>query len=368
VREWTYEAASVPRDLQYQESPRWRTEKKGDVVSNDKVHNYSRPLSLGGTQAPGADEISLRWFGTACFEIAFKDKVILLDNYYDRPAHNRELGFGVDEVERADLLLIGHPHHDHVGDTVRVSNQTGARAVIAPLGADFLLDQGLKPERIVSAAGLGDGDLLEEDGFSVRVLHGYHLDINISPDQLSKWNDFRRIRGELEGELLGRHVTPEENSAAAEIAARGVHTPEVVSEATLTYVIDIDGFRIAFRDSGGAISVEEEKYFNSIPGVDLAILSINGLPHVSQHLEEVFLPLAQLYKPRVLVPSHHDQLWTNFGDQGLSMFFDDVATEPIKTRVHDELPDTITTQPALIEPLTVNVKSGEVRLGELNLV
>jgi L-ascorbate metabolism protein UlaG (beta-lactamase superfamily) len=337
-------------------------------VSNDKVRNYSRPVSLGGKTNPNADEITLRWFGTACFEIAFGDKVILLDNYYDRPPHNRELGFGVDEVERADLLLIGHPHHDHVGDTVRVSRQTGARAVIAPIGADFLLESGLESDKVVSASGLGDGQVLDEDGFSVQVLHGFHLDIAISPEQMTKWHEFRRVRGELEDDLLHQRVTDEETEAARVISARGVHTPEVNTEGTLTYVIDIDGFRIAYRDSGGAISDEERKYFDAIPGVDLAILSINGLPHVAQHLEEIFLPLARLYKPRVLVPSHHDQLWTAFGDQGLAKIFDDVATEPIKSRVHDELPETITTQPAMIEPLTVNRTTGEVRLGELNLV
>jgi hypothetical protein len=96
-------------------------------------------------------------------------------------------------------------------------------------------------------------------------------------------------------------------------------------------------------------------------------LSINGLPHVSQHLEDVFLPLAELYRPKVLVPSHHDELWVNFDGSGLSKIFADVATEPIKSRVHDVLPDTITTQPSLIEPLTVNRSKGDVVLGELSL-
>jgi L-ascorbate metabolism protein UlaG (beta-lactamase superfamily) len=342
------------------------TGRKGDVVSNDKVKNYSRPVSLGGANSLDSDEVSIRWFGTACFEIAFGDKVILLDNYYDRPAYNRDLGFGVEDVEKADLLLIGHPHHDHVGDTVRVSQQTGARAVIAPIGAEFLLEHGLKSDKVVSASGLGDGQVLNEDGYSVQVLHGFHLDIAITDEDAKTWGEFREVRSKLENSLLHRHVTPEQTAEARETAARGVHTPEVNTEGTLTYVIDIDGFKIAFRDSGGAISDEEAKYFGNIPGVDLAILSINGLPHVAQHLEEVFLPLARLYKPRVLVPSHHDQLWTAFGDQGLAKIFDDVATEPIKSRIHEELPETITTQPALIEPLTVNRKTGEVRLGELS--
>jgi L-ascorbate metabolism protein UlaG (beta-lactamase superfamily) len=270
-------------------------------------------------------------------------------------------------VTRADLLLIGHPHHDHVADTVRVSRQTGARAVIAPIGADYLVEQGLPSDKVVTVAGLGDGDLLEEDGFSVRAIHGFHLDVGITPEQAVKWQAFRDARSDLEADLLGIEVTAEESEKAYEIAHRGVHTPEVNTEATLTYVIDIDGFRIAYRDSGGAISEEERAYFTANPGVDLAILSINGLPHAAKHLEDVFLPLARLYQPKVLVPAHHDELWTNFDGGGLNKIFVDVATEPIKARVHDELPDTVTAQPTLIEPLTVNRGKGDVTLGELHL-
>jgi hypothetical protein len=68
----------------------------------------------------------------------------------------------------------------------------------------------------------------------------------------------------------------------------------------------------------------------------------------------------------VLVPAHHDELWVNIG-QGLGRMFNDVATEPLKLRVHDELPQTITAQPTYIEPLTVHRGTGEVRLGELRL-
>jgi L-ascorbate metabolism protein UlaG (beta-lactamase superfamily) len=336
-------------------------------MSNDLVRNYRRPASLGGADNENPDDVTIRWFGTACFEVSFGDKVLLLDNYYERAAHNRSLGFETKDVTRADLLLVGHPHHDHVADTVKVSRQTGARAVIAPIGADYLLEQGLTSDKVITVPGLGEGDLLEEDGFSVRALHGFHLDVGITPEQAVKWQAFRTARTELEAELLGTVITEEENEKAIEIAHRGVHTPEVNTEATLTYIIDIDGFRIAYRDSGGAISEEERAYFTAHPGVDLAILSINGLPHVSQHLEDVFLPLAELYRPKVLVPSHHDELWVNFDGSGLSKIFADVATEPIKSRVHDVLPDTITTQPSLIEPLTVNRSKGDVVLGELSL-
>jgi L-ascorbate metabolism protein UlaG (beta-lactamase superfamily) len=42
-------------------------------------------------------------------------------------------------VTRADFILVGHPHFDHVADTARVARQTGAPVAIAPIGADYLL-------------------------------------------------------------------------------------------------------------------------------------------------------------------------------------------------------------------------------------
>jgi L-ascorbate metabolism protein UlaG (beta-lactamase superfamily) len=329
------------------------------------VRNYRRPASLGGPQHPGDDEVTLRWFGTACFELSFGDKVLLLDNYYDRSPRDRALGFTAEDVVRADLNLIGHPHMDHIGDTATVVRRTGSRAVVAPLGADFLLAQGLRADQVVATPGLGKGDVLDEDGFSVRVLHGFHLDLSLTQQQQEKWRALREARAAFDAEFFPP-VTEEESALVGNQLERGVHTPEVNTEATLTYIIDIDGFRIAYRDSGGPISDEERAYFTENPGVDLAILSLNGLPHVNQQLEDVFLPLARLYAPKVLVPAHHDELWVNIG-QGLGRMFNDVATEPLKLRVHDELPQTITAQPTYIEPLTVHRGTGEVRLGELRL-
>jgi L-ascorbate metabolism protein UlaG (beta-lactamase superfamily) len=334
-------------------------------MRTEKIRNYSRPVSLGGAEHPDPDVVSLRWFGTASFELAFGDKVILLDNFYDRGSRNRSLGFGPEDVERADLILVGHPHHDHVGDTATVQAGTGAPVAIAPIGTDYLVSNGVPSEKIYSVPGLGEGDVIEGDGFSVRALHGFHLDIGFTPEQAAKWQAFNAARTDLETDIFGP-VTPEETERSQAVSKRGVHTPEVNTEATLTYIIDIDGFRIAYRDSGGAISAEEQAYFSAHPGVDLAILSINGLPHVAQHLEEVFLPLARLYQPKVLVPGHHDEMWSAFGGS-LFKVFADVATEPIKQRVHDELPDTITAQPAPIEPLTVGRAKGEVTLGEVHL-
>lgn len=334
-------------------------------MTSPLVRNYRRPASLGGPSALDVNEVNLRWFGTANFELTFGDRVLLLDNYYDRSPRDRSLGFTAADVSRADLILIGHPHADHIGDTVQVARQTGARTLLAPIGVDYLLENGISAERIVSVPGLGEGDLVDEGDYTVRALHGFHLDIGLSPEQTQKWETLRAAQADFAAEFIPP-ITPEEHAAGRAFLDRGVHTPEVGTEATLSYIIDIDGFRIAYRDSGGAISAEERAYFASNPGVDVAILSINGLPHVAHQLEEIFLPLVQLYQPKVLVPAHHDELWVNSGN-GLAKVFNDVATVPLKDRVHDELPNIVTVQPGLLEPVSFDRSNGAVNLGEVTL-
>ena len=54
--------------------------------------NYSRPASLGRAASMDGDEVMLRWFGTASFELTFGSTVRLLDNYYDRTTRGSPQG------------------------------------------------------------------------------------------------------------------------------------------------------------------------------------------------------------------------------------------------------------------------------------
>jgi L-ascorbate metabolism protein UlaG (beta-lactamase superfamily) len=334
------------------------------VSNTEKVLGYERPVSLGGRPYDDPDVVTVRWFGTACFEVAVGDRVVLLDQHYERSVRNRSLGFDATDVVRADVLLVGHPHPDHVSDTRQVSLQTKAPAVIAPRGADFLLRSGLGNELIVPVTGLGQGDKLNFGDISVLALHGLHGNAHLSPDVAEAVADLQRARGVLD-DLLLDPVTPEEFHEAEEIFARGILVPEVLTEETITYVIEIDGFKIVFRDSGGELTDEEVKYFGANPGCDLAFVSINGRPHWNQDVEDVFLPTVRLFDPKVLVPAHHDALFGAIPGRGrIDRLFIDVATEVLKERVHAEFPSVVTVQPGLVEPIYLNRKTGEVALGE----
>jgi L-ascorbate metabolism protein UlaG (beta-lactamase superfamily) len=322
------------------------------VTNTDSVLGYRRPAMLGGPASTDPDALTIRWYGTSNYELNFRDRVVLLDTFYDRGPRMRGVGFSPSEVTRADAVLIGHPHYDHMSDAAQVAVQTGAPVVIHPLGADVLTRGGVDPAKITSVTGLGEGEVLEFPEFTLRVIHGFHAELGHPEQQVS-------LKALIEARQVWERdmgpVTADEEAHAAAVRERGSMAPEVMTEGTMCLVIDIDGYRIVYRDSGGPVSDEERAFFSANPGCDLAIVGFVGRPLVRRQLKEATMPLVETYQPKIVMPCHHDDLYP---------VFIDMATEPLKMRVHEELPAASTVQPVYVEPVTVGLKSGIITQGD----
>jgi L-ascorbate metabolism protein UlaG (beta-lactamase superfamily) len=322
------------------------------VTNTDSVLGYRRPAMLGGPASTDPDALTIRWYGTSNYELNFRDRVVLLDTFYDRGPRMRGVGFTPSEVTRADAVLIGHPHYDHMSDAAQVAVQTGAPVVIHPLGADVLTRGGVDPAKITSVTGRGEGDVLEFPEFTLRVIHGFHAELGHPEQQVS-------LKALIEARQVWERdmgpVTTDEEAHAAAVRERGSMAPEVMTEGTMCLVIDIDGYRIVYRDSGGPVSDEERAFFSANPGCDLAIVGFVGRPLVRRQLKEATMPLVETYQPKIVMPCHHDDLYP---------VFIDMATEPLKMRVHEELPAASTVQPVYVEPVTVGLKSGIITQGD----
>jgi len=323
------------------------------MTNSDSVLGYRRPAMLGGAASADPDALTIRWYGTSNYELNFRDRVILLDTFYDRGPRMRGLGFAPDEVTRADAVLIGHPHYDHMSDAAQVAKQTGAPVVIHPLGADVLTRDGLNPSKIMSVTGRGEGDVLEFPEFTLRVIHGFHAELG-HPELQAGLQALVEARRVWERDMPP--VTDEEEAHAAAVRERGSMAPEVFTEGTMCLVIDVDGYRIVYRDSGGPVSEEERAFFSANPGCDLAMVGFIGRPLVRRQLKEATMPLVETYQPKVVLPCHHDDLYP---------VFIDLATEPLKMRVHQELPEASTVQPVYVEPVTIGLKTGVITQGDV---
>ena len=130
------------------------------------------PAAVGGPRPP-ASTVVLRWLGTANYEVAYGPAVILLDAYIDRGPRSRPLGVTVDAFQRADLILIGHAHYDHIADAAAIARRTHALVVGAASATDLVRAAGLPAEQTRTVHGRG-GELLRFAGFTVEPVLAHH--------------------------------------------------------------------------------------------------------------------------------------------------------------------------------------------------
>jgi L-ascorbate metabolism protein UlaG (beta-lactamase superfamily) len=287
-------------------------------------------VSTGGAFPRNPHTLAIRWTGYSNFELAYGGQILLLDAYFDRGSMFAPLGFKAADVKKADAILIGHGHFDHMSDAASVAARTGAVVVGAPLTVAKLQTQNLDAKQIRTVTGKG-GEVLKFGKFEVEPILGRH---GQPPANVT-----RAFNQALQA--TATPLTPEQTVEEAAIRSRGTSDPRIVAEGTITYLITLDsGFRIMYRDSGGAITEYEKSAMQRIGRVDIAIAAVAAdfLPSltVPQGIEYL-----RLYKPDVYIPAHYDAplngLWR--------------TTEPIFQAMKDEKPSLTTYSKQYREPM-----------------
>ena len=286
-------------------------------------------VSAGGQFPRRPETLAVRWTGYSNFELVFKNQVLLLDAYFDRGSIYPPLGFRAADVTRANVILIGHGHHDHMSDAASVAVRTGAIVVGAPTTTAKLLAQKVPPAQVRTVTGKG-GETLRFEHFTVLPILARHGD----PPA-----DVRTAFGEA----LRRTTpspTPEQVAEQRAIQERGTSDPRIATEGTIAYLITLDnGFRIMYRDSGGAVTEFETTAMRTIGRVDIALAATAAsvLPALTSAQAVEY---ARTYKPAVFMPAHHDasanELWR--------------ATEPLFTAVKEVDPSIVTISKTYREP------------------
>jgi L-ascorbate metabolism protein UlaG (beta-lactamase superfamily) len=297
--------------------------------ANDPGCQNATLVSTGGDFPRNPQTLAIRWTGFSNFELAYKGQVILLDAYFDRGSLFPPLGFKAEDVTRANVILIGHGHHDHMSDAASVAIRTGASVVGAPLTVEKLLTQKVDPKQLRSVTGKGN-ERLTFQNFSVEPILARHgeppRDVTTAFNQALQRTTPR--------------PTPEQSAEQAVIRERGTGDPRITAEGTIAYLITLDdGFRIMYRDSGGTVTDYEKAAMARIGRVDIALAAVAAsvLPALTS---QQALEYMRTYKPDVYIPAHHDgsidELWR--------------ATEPLFQALKDENPKIVTISRAYREP------------------
>ena len=142
-------------------------------ATDDPGCTASTLVSTGGAFPKDARTLAIRWTGYTNYELAYNGQIILLDAYFDRGSMFPPLGFTAADVKRANVILLGHGHLDHMSDAASVGARTGAIVVGAPVTTDKLKTQAIDPKQIRTVTGRG-GELLEFPGYKVEPILGRH--------------------------------------------------------------------------------------------------------------------------------------------------------------------------------------------------
>ncbi|MCB9777015.1 MAG: MBL fold metallo-hydrolase [Alphaproteobacteria bacterium] len=239
---------------------------------------------------PGAD-LRLRYLGTAGFVLEADQHTIVVDPYVSRCGVGATL-FGrlvPDEARirrilpRANDVLVGHAHYDHVLDGPALCHHTGARLIGSSAVGMCGRAAGLPEDQIVVTAGRED---IESGPGIVRGLPSLHGrvymgrvtlpgDITSPPSWPPRFTELRH------GQVLNWFVE--------------------LGGVTMVHVDSADFLRDEFLDLDRAHGVRER-------GVDVLCLCAIGRAHRPDYVREA----VELLRPRTIVACHWDLFSTPY--------------------------------------------------------
>jgi len=240
----------------------------------------------------------LRWLGTACFEILLPNgRTIVIDPYVDDA-----VGAPItsDQFEHCDYIFITHGHYDHVLDAGKLAarfkpkifcNEETQHSLIEHQGVDPALIHPVRP-----------GDLIREEGLTVEVVRGVHVDFSFQykrmtgQDLFDGSSDMDFLIKRAMKVMLGTDLVPEKLKEWMDLYPQGEQ---------LNFVFDPQGGKRiymagSYPDPG---LIETAKKANAHITL-LQVLPGEGL----KGLEEQTARFAIASGCKIAVPQHHDPL------------------------------------------------------------
>jgi len=257
----------------------------------------------------------LDWYGCATFRLTLGEQVIFLDAYIDRVPMATGPRLRADDIGRADWIVVGHSHFDHLWGAERIARQTGA-----------IIIGSHETVRIMELAGVPLTQLLPVAG-GERIRLSPEVTVSVYPSLHScVWTDQGGMRQPDEVCLGDVGVTYQERlvrmqQMSAWLANLG---PEVLQHlvvsnqnprgdgGALIYLFETPQGTLLYQDTSGHWS-----------GIlrdlrpDVAILAaagrgtIDGEP-IQGSLAEFMARQADLLRPRRMILSHHDDWLPGF--------------------------------------------------------
>jgi L-ascorbate metabolism protein UlaG (beta-lactamase superfamily) len=275
-------------------------------------------------------QVTLRWLGTAGWEISDGATIILIDPYVSRifgpqppgrapyvrtPADTRPL-YGWDDaaapdlaaidahIQRADFVLVTHTHYDHVLDVPAIALKTRATVIGTESTENVLRAYKVPEEQLITARG---GEDYEFGAFSLKVIPSLH-----SPLDHKHYFSSERAPEGMKAPLTLRQMHPE--------------------GGTLAYLIRFHGHQIlAF---GGMNYIERE-----IEGLEPDVVLVGAAASRKEIHDYSGRLMRDLHFPALVLPTHWEDFTAPFGASqqssidALQSFLEEIKAASPKTKV-----------------------------------
>ncbi len=251
--------------------------------------------------APGAAwAADVQWFGQSAYKITTPGgKVILIDPFITKNPKTPEALKDLAALGKVDLILVTHGHGDHVGDTVKIAEMTGAKvAMNADMGQTFMTLGLLSADQLIRFNKSGSIQPLGE-GITITM-----------------------VRAEHSSELV--HTDPENDK-------KSVHP----GGEPAGYIVELENGKILYH-AGDTGVFADMAFIASYYKPDVAFLPIGG--HFTMDPAHAAHAVRELLKTPTVVPMHYgtfpplkgtpEQFKEALGDYGGEI----VVMEPGETR------------------------------------
>lgn len=254
--------------------------------------------------------VTLDWLGVATFRLTVDGLVIFLDAYMDRVPAAPPVGMGTADVDRADYILVGHSHFDHLWGAERIARNTGARIIGSHETVRLMVNEEVPESQLEAVAG-GERVRLS-DTVSVRVFPSQHSCIWAragAPDEVCL-GDLGLTLQERQANLasrMGRRGAADDPRTAELAAHRQQSNQHPRGEGgAFAYLIETPEGSILWKDTSG--------HWTGIMRdlrPDVALLAAAGRGNIDGEpiqgtLAQFVAREADLLRPRRIVLSHHD--------------------------------------------------------------
>lgn len=292
--------------------------------------------------------ITLDWLGTATWRLTIGELVVLLDAYMDRVPDAPPVGLTANEVTKADYVLVGHSHFDHLAGAEVIAQNTGARIIASHESCRVMTEKGVDRAQLMPSSG-GERWRLA-DGITVRVFPSIHSCTWILTDAPS---------GEEEHGHTG--LTQAERAACPGLVQRITELVSSGSEDGRAIMQHVQTSAGSMSDGGPLVfhieTPDQSVFYQDTSGcwtgvlgqieADVAILAASGRPNVNgepnQGSMAQFIAMeAKALSARSVFIGHHDDWMPPVTDP-------DFDLEPVRAELKRRAPDATLNEVGYIE-------------------